>query len=1065
MSTQPTSHIHRDGLFQSRDNRINSYSEQSSNNQQQQQQQLQSQSGVSFTQTNEPLNDLITSKTNKSFNRSKEKHILNQIKPFTAGQKSYLESDNIKKDIDDNENMSNLYENDNNDNNTSDKNRGDSIKDQGKSSRLRKCREKCRLKCKACLKRIRLPPWLARPLLKIYTHTSGVLTYALFLLAIYACIISVKKSVAIPPECRLVSVLKQLDSSSIKNHNNDTNNVSGNVRENALECRNGEALSVLIFYGFGFLCGEIMELLHLPGLLGMLLGGLFLRNIGSLLIPQRIFHAGKLPNGSYPLGSDLVSSNMSQFSDSEYPFNIDDTRTQFAALLLVNPDLSGILRQLALTTILTRAGLGLDPQALKQVCGSVFRLAFIPCLSEAASLMLFSHLFIGWPWAWGAILGFVCAAVSPAVIVPNMMRLEVTGWGVAEGIPTLVVAASSLDDVVAITGFGVALAVASSAEKSFVENLIWGPLEAIIGASFGAGVAILLLFFPPPKLEHSHLVRGILLICFAITGLVGSVAIDLPGAGALSCLTLAFVVATGWRNGFPWRLTQSTNLLVETQPNVTQNSNRANSDYLTDKYNDLSARNSMHSNDGSQEKIGVMPNKLESIEEQDRHLDDEIDSESLTRRQRDPNSSNVLESLVEFHPYYCSILRQQYGQHSSGEQSSRSSIRNRIMSDSDKKRGDLPALAVAVAATGTDRRGEAPVQRQQYNYPQQMQPTPVSVIPKPRTSRRFSLPEPTAHYELESFSVPQSFRRGRSPSSANALRHINRSKRRIFVPTFAEQYAAYYNNQPVEKVEEVEENDDTSSNEVDKRIRKQSENNQVTNIDDHNASNYDHNIQTTSSEEVVPATPAERGLACLNSMRRTMAVTWWFVQPILFTLIGSEVNITHMPGGSTGRGLGAFFISLFFRLLATILAVLPSKLNMRERLFVGFAWLPKATVQAAIGPVALDTARRSNASAEIIGYGEQVVTLAALSILITAPLGAVLMPLTAPYLLHQDIQSSQVLIERTQSKSAPKKIVDKLNNKKSDDHQNTQTTESHSPQLLANKSRSHQQNTISNTHL
>ncbi|VDQ03571.1 unnamed protein product [Trichobilharzia regenti] len=137
----------------------------------------------------------------------------------------------------------------------------------------------------------------------------------------------------------------------------------------------------------------------------MLLGGLFLRNIGGLLIPQRIFHAGKLPNGSYPLGSDIGSSNMSLFSDSEYPFNINDPRTQFAALLLVNPDLSGILRQLALTTILTRAGLGLDPQALKQVCGSVFRLAFIPCLSEAASLMLFSRLLIGWPWAWGAILG------------------------------------------------------------------------------------------------------------------------------------------------------------------------------------------------------------------------------------------------------------------------------------------------------------------------------------------------------------------------------------------------------------------------------------------------------------------------------------------------------------------------------------------------------------------------------------------------------------------------------------------------------------------------------------
>ncbi|KAH9594080.1 Sodium/hydrogen exchanger 9B2, variant 2 [Schistosoma haematobium] len=106
-------------------------------------------------------------------------------------------------------------------------------------------------------------------------------------------------------------------------------------------------------------------------------------------------------------------------------------------------------------------------------------------------------------------------------------------------------------------------------------------------------------------------------------------------------------------------------------------------------------------------------------------------------------------------------------------------------------------------------------------------------------------------------------------------------------------------------------------------------------------------------------------------MRRTMAVTWWFVQPILFSLIGSEVDILHMPGGSTGRGIGAFLLALVARLAATMVAVLPSKLNMRERLFISFAWLPKATVQAAVGPVALDTARQLNSNAEIIDWGEQ----------------------------------------------------------------------------------------------
>lgn len=82
------------------------------------------------------------------------------------------------------------------------------------------------------------------------------------------------------------------------------------------------------------------------------------------------------------------------------------------------------------------------------------------------------------------------------------MRLEVTGWGVAEGIPTLVVAASSLDDVVAITGFGIALAVALSTQTSLISTLVWGPLEALIGAGFGASVGILLILFPPPRLVN-----------------------------------------------------------------------------------------------------------------------------------------------------------------------------------------------------------------------------------------------------------------------------------------------------------------------------------------------------------------------------------------------------------------------------------------------------------------------------------------------------------------------------------------------------------------------------------
>ncbi|CAH8436664.1 unnamed protein product [Schistosoma mattheei] len=920
-----------------------------------------------------------------------------------------------------------------------------------KISQLKKYQKKFNNHCKLCLKHIKLPIWLSKLLLWIYTYLSSIFTYGLFLLAIYACIISIKPSIALPPQCRFISIIKRID--QLTNNSMNDNQFSGNKFEKALECRHGEALSILIFYGFGFMFGEIMELLHLPGLLGMLLGGLFLRNIGGLLIPEQIYHTGQLPSGSVPYGYNTSLLNSTSYNEKEYPFNITDPRTQFAALLLVNPVLSGILRQLALTTILTRAGLGLDPQALKQVCGSVFRLAFIPCLTEATSLMLFSRFLIGWPWSWGAILGFVCAAVSPAVIVPNMMRLEVTGWGVAEGIPTLVVAASSLDDVVAITGFGVALGVALSTEKSLVNTLFWGPLEAIIGASFGAAVGILLLFFPPPKLEHSHFIRGILLVCFAITGLIGSVAIHLPGGGALSCLTLAFIVATGWRSGFPWRLTQSTSIPTESSSNNAQNPYYENSNYQakpkTDKPNLSSSRDSVLTNEDSQENLKIAPSKLESTDEKYRHSDDDIDSESMTKHQKDLNNPNILESLVEFHPYYCSILRQQYGQHSSGEHSNRSSLRNRLPSDADRKRGDLPSLAVAVAATRNEKKVEGSLakQPQQNSYLQQTQQTSTITFQKPKGSRRFSLPEPTAHYELESFSVSQQFRRGRSPSSANALRHMNRSRRRILAP-FPDQYSPFYNNQPVEKVEEVEENDECSSNETERPD------------DDHDNNNFDssNNQEQPFSDVVVPATPVERGLACLNSMRRTMAVTWWFCST--YSVFFNRIRSRHTTyawwfNWTWNRCILTCSSCSFSCNNGSCFAV---KVNMRERLFISFAWLPKATVQAAVGPVALDTARQLNSNAEIIDWGEQVVTLAAISILITAPIGAILMPLTAPYLLRQDIQSSQVLIERTNPKHSSKS-----NSAQSTDIINKKIHKSN--QNIHHSNKSSQLNTVRNTKL
>lgn len=93
------------------------------------------------------------------------------------------------------------------------------------------------------------------------------------------------------------------------------------------------------------------------------------------------------------------------------------------------------------------------------ISGMVFRLAFIPCLVETFVVCVASHLLLGFPWLWGLMLGFVLAAVSPAVVVPCLLQLQEKGYGVVKGIPTLVIAAASVDDVLAISGFTIFLGI------------------------------------------------------------------------------------------------------------------------------------------------------------------------------------------------------------------------------------------------------------------------------------------------------------------------------------------------------------------------------------------------------------------------------------------------------------------------------------------------------------------------------------------------------------------------------------------------------------------------------
>ena len=135
-----------------------------------------------------------------------------------------------------------------------------------------------------------------------------------------------------------------------------------------------------------------------------------------------------------------------------------------------------------------------------------------------------------------------------------------------------------------------------------------------------------------------------------------------------------------------------------------------------------------------------------------------------------------------------------------------------------------------------------------------------------------------------------------------------------------------------------------------------------------------------------------------------LQMLWTIIQHFLFCLIGADVRIKNMQSEVLVFGIVSLLVGIILRLIAAFLVTYGIGLTFRERLFTSIAWLPKATVQAAIGPVALDNA----VTAEDIEKGRLVLTIAVLSILITAPLGAIAIDVCSRFMLTSDaVQDSE----------------------------------------------------------
>lgn len=188
-------------------------------------------------------------------------------------------------------------------------------------------------------------------------------------------------------------------------------------------------------------------------------------------------------------------------------------------LNLLDPSILGIsaeLRKIALIIILTRAGLGLDVKGLKKLGRPALLMCFVPASFELAGMIILAPTLMGVTVMEAAVLGAVLAAVSPAVVVPRMVKLMDEGYGVKEGIPQLILAGASVDDVYVIVLFSTFVGMLQG-ESASVLSFVNIPVSIISGIAIGSLVGILLaLFFSKIHIRDTSKVLIILCISFLL---------------------------------------------------------------------------------------------------------------------------------------------------------------------------------------------------------------------------------------------------------------------------------------------------------------------------------------------------------------------------------------------------------------------------------------------------------------------------------------------------------------------------------------------------------------------
>ena len=252
--------------------------------------------------------------------------------------------------------------------------------------------------------------------------------------------------------------------------------------------------SLALIFLIGMSLSWIAARLHLPGLLGMLFTGILL---GPCVL--------NLLDGS---------------------------------LLGISAD----LRQIALIIILTRAGLSLNLEDLKKVGRPAVLMCFVPACFEIVGMVLLAPRLLGVSVLEAAVLGSVVAAVSPAVIVPKMLKLMETGWGAGHSIPQLILAGASVDDVFVIVLFTAFTGLAQGGTIS-AATFVQIPVSILTGILGGALVGLVFsAFYRRFHVRDSVKVVVLMSISFLLVALEKALPDAIPFSGLLAVMSCGLAV-------------------------------------------------------------------------------------------------------------------------------------------------------------------------------------------------------------------------------------------------------------------------------------------------------------------------------------------------------------------------------------------------------------------------------------------------------------------------------------------------------------------------------------------